>query len=250
MDNNVKEITDNIVIVNLSLYLKDSESLIISDVHIGLEEAMNKQGILVPRFQFKDLIKSIDYIFSLLEKNKWAVKQIITNGDLKHEFGTISKQEWKDTFKFLNYLNKKCSNIVLIKGNHDTILEPIATKKDLTIKDYLRLKDILITHGHKIPKIASNKSIKTIIIGHEHPAVSITSGLRTETFKAFLVGNWQRKKLIVMPSFCLVTEGTDIMRERLLSPFLSRINLSNMKAFVVGDKIYDFGKISNNLRTK
>ena len=38
---------------DLSLVYKDH--LIISDLHIGFEEAMNKQGILIPRFQFEEI---------------------------------------------------------------------------------------------------------------------------------------------------------------------------------------------------
>jgi len=47
-----------------------------------------------------------------------------------------------------------------------------------------------------------------------------------------------------MPSFCLVTEGTDILKEKLLSPFLDQ-DLKNFDVFVVADKVYDFGKLKN-----
>ncbi len=45
-----------------------------------------------------------------------------------------------------------------------------------------------------------------------------------------------------MPSFNPLWEGTDIIREQLLSPFLE--NISNFEVFVVGkEAVFDFGKV-------
>jgi len=45
-----------------------------------------------------------------------------------------------------------------------------------------------------------------------------------------------------MPSFNLVSEGTDILKEKLLSPFLHQ-NINNFDVYVVEDKVYNFGKV-------
>ena len=97
-------------------------------------------------------------------------------------------------------------------------------------------------HGDKIPNKEILKDVSTIIIGHEHSAVSIKDGPRTELFKAFLVGKWKKYNLIAQPSFNLVTEGTDVLKEQILSPLLKG-NLKNFNAVVVSDKLYGFGKI-------
>ena len=47
-----------------------------------------------------------------------------------------------------------------------------------------------------------------------------------------------------MPSFNLVIEGTNILKEKLLSPFLKQ-DLKNFHVFIVEDKIYDFGKLKD-----
>ncbi len=106
------------------------------------------------------------------------------------------------------------------------------------------INNILITHGDRIPSKNLLKGIKIIVIGHEHPAVSIKEGPRAELFKAYLIGKWKGKNLIVQPSFKLVTEGTDVLKEELLSPFLNQ-NLGNFEVVVVADKLYGFGKIKN-----
>ncbi|MBR9700084.1 metallophosphoesterase [Candidatus Woesearchaeota archaeon] len=233
------EIQKGIEIFGLGLLTQDS--LIISDIHVGYEEALNKKGVLVPRFQFKDLTKTLEGMFTSLPK----LKRIIINGDLKHEFGTISETEWRHTLRLIDFLAKRCEKLILIRGNHDTILGPIAKKRNIIVKDHEILKDILIVHGHNLveERFLKQKKIKTIIIGHEHPAIRLEDGPRTEKFKCFLKGKWKRYNLIVLPAFTPVQEGSDVLQENHLSPFVEDID--QFKAFIVGDKVYDFGKIKN-----
>jgi putative SbcD/Mre11-related phosphoesterase len=225
----------NIKIVDLGIYLEKQELLAVSDIHLGYEEALTKQGILIPKFHFKDLIIRLENMI-----NETKPKMILINGDLKHEFGTISDEEWRNTIKLIGFLNKNCDELVILKGNHDKVIDPIAQKCNITpLKKYI-IDDILFCHGDFIPTIPAQ--MKTIIIGHEHPAVSVTEGVRSETFKCFLKGKWNNRTLIVLPSMNLVTEGTDVLQENMLSPFLQQ-DLSNFNVFVVGDKVYEFGKL-------
>ncbi len=232
------EILPSMGMVDTALYF--SSTLIIADVHIGYEEALNKQGILVPRVQFGDMVKRMEAIFAVLKGKK--IKSIIVNGDLKHEFGTISEQEWRNTLKFLDLLAKHCNDIILIKGNHDTILGPIAKKRNVKVVDCHIVDAVLIAHGDKTPSKDTLKGIKTIVIGHEHPAVSLKEGARIEKVKCFLKGRYKGRSLIVQPSFNTLVPGTDILRDEILSPYL-RQNLDNFEVYVVEDKIYEFGKV-------
>lgn len=238
-------IVRNLNITDLALYHKKSKTLIIADIHMGYEESLNKQGILIPRHQHISTLKHLEKILNTItQKSNQTIETIIINGDLKHEFGTISETEWRHTLRTLDLLSKYCKKIILIKGNHDTILGPIADKRNLEVKDYHTIDEgkFYICHGHIMPKNEHFKAAKTIIIGHEHPAISLKHGARVETYKCFLVGKYKKQTLIVMPSFNLVTEGTNIINEQLLSPFLKQ-NLNNFDVYIVQDKVYDFGKI-------
>ena len=248
------EILPSIEIVDLGLYFKKQDLLAFGDVHIGYEEALNRQGILVPRFAFKEMMEKLEHmIFQCLAlSGKQRISTILVNGDLKHEFGRISETEWRHTVLFLKLLQQYTNYIVLVKGNHDKILEPIAQTKGLAVVSFYQIDDILFLHGDVVLDLASQSFVKTIIIGHEHPAVSVTQWPRTEKYKAFLVGNWKQKKLtlrskkiIVMPSFSLVTQGTDVLQESLLSPFLRGQNLSSFACYIVADKPYHFGVLGN-----
>ena len=223
-------IHDNIKIIDLALLIKDT--LVITDTQIGYEESLNKQGVLIPRFQYKDLHDRLKKILDITKP-----KKIIINGDIKHEFGTISETEWRHTLKLIDFL-AEFGEAILVKGNHDTILGPIAKKRNIKIVDHYVIDDIYLCHGHKIPKDFGN--CKTIIIGHEHPAVALKDNGRSEKYKCYLKGKYEDKTLIVQPSFNLVTEGSDVLSEKLLSPFLSDIR--NFEVYVVSDKILFFGK--------
>ncbi|MBS1266870.1 MAG: hypothetical protein MAG795_00839 [Candidatus Woesearchaeota archaeon] len=229
-------VKNNFKLVDTAVYLIRQKTLVLADIHIGYEEALNQQGILMPRFQLKDLIKHLKKILK-----KTNPKKIIINGDLKHEFGKISKQEWNDALLVIDLLKKCTQDVILIKGNHDTILGPIADKKNIKIVDKIILDNILITHGDKIFQKHISK-IKTIIIAHQHPAIKLNAQTRSELYKCFLVGKYKNKNLIVLPSTNLLSTGTDVIKSKSISPYI--YNIEKFKAYVVGDKIYDFGKIS------
>ncbi|RMF55613.1 metallophosphoesterase [Candidatus Woesearchaeota archaeon] len=231
------EIISGVEIKDLALYIKADKTLIIGDLQLGYEESLHKKGVLVPKFQFKDTISRLQKI---IKENK--PDKIIINGDVKHEFGTISEQEWREILHLIDFLREKSLEIVFVKGNHDKILEPIVKKRNVKITPFARIRDILIIHGHEIPE--STRGVKTIIIGHEHPAISLRDGSRVETFKCFLKGEWKRKNLIVQPSFNPLAEGSDVLSEKLLSPLLADSNIDNFEVFVVADKTRYFGTVA------
>jgi len=231
------EILKGIKVIDLGIYLVKCKTLVLADFHMGYEESLNKEGYLVPRFHLKDVLLRLGNIFANLKD----VDTIVINGDVKHEFGKISDQEWNNTLKLIDYLSEHCEKLILIKGNHDTVLGPIADKRNIEIKDKLVVGDVLILHGDEIVE----ENVKTIIIGHEHPAVCIKEGSRKETYKCYLVGRFNGKNLICQPSFNLVTEGSNVLKEEILSPYLEQ-GIADFRVFVVGDKeILEFGTVES-----
>lgn len=234
------EIIQGVDTLNLCVYIKKYKVLVLGDVHIGIEEALNKQGLLVPRYQLNDIMKELE---SAIKRTN--PEYIVINGDLKHEFGIISKSEWRHTLKAIDFL-RKFGKIVLLRGNHDKILGPIAGKRDIEVKDYFFINNIYICHGHIIPKNRDFIRAETVIIGHEHPAVSLRDMNRVEKYKCFLKGNYENKTLIVMPSFDQTNIGTDILSERLISPFLKK-DIGEFEVYVIDREEYYFGRVKNLL---
>ena len=277
------KIIDGVEAIETALWFPVQKVLVIGDVHMGYEESLSKRGFLIPRTQFKESVKSIKKILSVVKP-----KLVIINGDLKHEFGEISSQEWIDISRFLDIFSGVGAEIILVKGNHDTILKPIADKKKIKLVDYYcfelfknpgklsflspemqsiskefsskpskiskmkkslldiikkkKVNSVCIMHGHK--EFDAGKKADLVVIGNDHPAVFLEEGVKKEKYKCFLLGKWKKQRLISMPSFFPMIEGTDVKREFLLSPFLQQ-NLDNFEVFIVGDKVYKFGKLKN-----
>ena len=268
----------------LNQALLHDNMLIMSDIHIGYEEMLNRKGFLIPRLQFDDMLRRLEAIFDSIGSKK--IEKVIINGDLKHEFNSISEQEWRNTLKFIDFLSKYCNEIIIVKGNHDISLGPIARKRNVKIVDYYVIGDnadesnneryndekqqhekrtiteyslrliksnsrrkaaknkTLVIHGDKVPEKKVLEGVGNIIIGHEHPAIPLREGVRVEHFKCFLKGKFKGRNLIVLPSFNTIVEGTNLLRDEILSPFLKQ-KLDDFGVYIFEDKAYNFGKLKN-----
>lgn len=236
---------DKFRFIGKSLYFPERKMLVLADLHIGYEEYLNEQGVFLPRMQFKEMIKELEEILNEVGKinKEKKIDEIVVVGDLKHEFGQISSQEWRETKEVLELFKKKAKKVVLVKGNHDNILEPIAKRKELKIKDYYIKDEICFLHGNKMFNECLGKKIKMLVIGHRHPAVMLADKYKREKYKCFLVGKWKNKEVIILPSFFPFTEGSDIVEEGWNKLFVDEKSLRGFDVFVVGDKVYRFGKL-------
>jgi hypothetical protein len=231
------EISPGIEIIDLALWFPKQKVLAVSDFHIGYEEYLNMRGILLPRHQFKDTKERLHKIFSVL---KTKPKKIIITGDLKYEFGTVNREERFGLTDLLRFLVKNCDKLIVLRGNHDKILGFLQNEK-LKIMSELTLGNIFFAHGDSLIETKA----KIIVVGHAHPAIKLSDGLVAEKVKCFVRGKWKGKTLIVLPSFNLVTEGTDVLSERVLSPYIN--SAKNLEAWAVpefGEVLY-FGKLKD-----
>ena len=234
------EIIDGIEIHYLSLYIKKHKVLVIADIHLGYEESLNIRGVLIPRMQFKEVYENLNNLLNNLDVNT-----VVITGDFKHEFGVISETEWRNTLQIIDLILKHTKRLILIKGNHDVNLGPIARKRNVEIIEYAKFENILICHGDEILDNNYFEKSEIILIGHEHPAIGIKEGRKYENYKCFLKGKWKDKTLIVLPSFNPLTIGTDVLRSKLLSPFLQH-NITSFHAYIYENgKVYNFGKLKS-----
>ncbi len=155
------KIHDKIYAIETALYLEEHKTLIVSDLHFGFEENLHRQGVLVPKRQYEQMMEQLKRIISKAE-----VEKIILNGDVKHEFGTITRQEWKDVNNFLDFCAENFKEILIIKGNHDPILKFLIRQKYLSSieerseTDYL-IKGRGISDRAQEPPVPFHNSIAT-----------------------------------------------------------------------------------------
>ncbi len=224
---------------------KNKKILVIGDLHLGYEEVLNRSGVFVSRQMFDEMIFYLDKIFSKIGK----VDSVILLGDVKHDFGSIVKQEWNDVLGLFDYLENKLKaegKIIITRGNHDKIIEPIARKREnVKLLDYYILNEFCFLHGDKsFDKIYGGK-IKYWIMGHGHPAVKISDGVKVEKYKCFLEGKYKNKEVIVVPSFFTYSEGSDPRENELGLAWKFNFNKFDVKIVGLGEnlEVLDFGKL-------
>lgn len=239
----VVEIFPGVKVIGLTLYFESSDALVFGDLHLGFEEELKSMGFPVPCFQFKAAVDHLDRVFSGLGVDR--VKSVVVDGDLKHEFSRISHQEWREVLSFIDYISDRCCDLVLVKGNHDTVVGPIASRKKIKLVDFLVLggEGVYITHGHVVHESRELDDAGLVVVAHDHPAVCLRDGVRSEKVKCFLVGRWRGKRLIQIPSMFFGSEGCDVTVEGTLSPFIAEAS-DVLEAYCVEDfKVFYFGKL-------
>lgn len=230
-------LTPDIFALDLFTYLPKHKTLILADLHLGFEEQLAREGVFVPRIHFEGILARLKWAFKQVE-----VKKLILNGDIKHEFGRISRQEWNEIAKLVKFVRGEGIEVIAVRGNHDTVFGPVAKELKIEEVDEVRIDDILIIHGDYMP----GKLAPIIIIGHEHPAIVLRDKAKQEKFKCFVKAHLKKCVLIVQPSCNPFTQGTDIRGERILSPLLAKS--THREVFIVDEKtreVLPFGNINN-----
>ncbi len=235
------------IFLSKTIFFPEKGILAVGDLHLGFEYKMQQSGVLIPEMQVEEIKKELKEIFNEIKEKNFKLKKIVFMGDIKHSFS----YEWKEKNYFkeiLNFLREYVDdkNIILIKGNHDTIDYSFSDR----LKDYFIDGEIAFSHGHEAFPEIFDKKIKTIVIGHLHPSIILSDeqNIKREKYKCFLVGKFKKKEIIILPSFLATIEGTTIngIKDEYEDYFsiIPKKNLVNFETFVVGEKeVYDFGKI-------
>lgn len=163
-----------------ALFIKESSSLILSDLHLGKGTQLQDNG--VPLIDQIDQ-STIDKL--LLDLNTLKPKQCIICGDLIHV-------KTKNLAQQLNWFEKKIQTIkttfILTTGNHD--------HED----SYKHLPSFKIVENYKINNMYCSHfklDQKVSISGHVHPGIKIRKGRITKYFKAFAIS----ENNITLPSY-------------------------------------------------
>ncbi len=229
-----------------------SNTILVSDLHLGLEKEMAKKGFSVPSYSMKMLerIKGIG--------EKFSAQKAVILGDVKHSVGKVEDIDWSILPWFFGTLLDLFGSIDVVPGNHDagirSLIPPRVTLHQSDGAVIGEGKDrIGVSHGHAWP---AEEVISTgnMVIGHSHftyemrdkfggrsrEAVWLSGTYRIEDLLK-KAGFRSRKKgegkLIVMPPFNRMVGGQPINRGKSLEfgPVLSSgsIDLSSADMFLL-----------------
>jgi len=230
-----------------ALLIDKQKTLVISELHIGVEYDLWKSGIKIPK-QIEKFEEIIDYLLKLTKAST-----VVILGDIKHKVPGISIQELKDIPIFLEDLQSKIKKIVLVRGNHDTDLEGLVPQGVKTYSSRgCKVGRYGFFHGHAWP---SEKLMECdyLFMGHVHPSIEFRDsfGFRS-VLSVWLKGKLNqelvRKKykikkigklnVIVLPTFNSILGGAALNRiekERHTGPlFVNKIfDLDNSKIYLL-----------------
>ncbi len=162
-----------------AVWLRRASTVVIADLHLGYEESMARQGVFLPRLQGSRAVRTIRQVRELT-----GAKRLVINGDVKHEFGRLLRSEKLEVARLIKAaFDAGYEDVVLVRGNHDNYVKPVIEALGGSVVEELREHGALITHGHK--RVGEHPGL--VIIGHEHPSMSVNiSGVRAR-FPVFLL---------------------------------------------------------------
>lgn len=196
------------------------KTLVIADLHTGIEFEYYKSGIRIPsntEQMKRDLEKLI---------KQTRAKRLIILGDVKHKVPGVSRQELREIPEFLEYFGNK-TRVDIIPGNHDSGLKEFVPKNvSLHSNRGFIAKGFYFFHGHTWP---SNEFLKAdyVLVGHEHPQIEFIDKLGYRFFESVWIrtkldrGRLERKykkiprklpELIVLPRFNRLSGGISMNR--------------------------------------
>ena len=222
-----------------AIYHPELNLVAVSDLHLGLEKSMTSKGSYVPQFQLEEVIDELRDI----QEETYAEK-ILLNGDLKNEFNRSSYSEKQEVRDLLEALQDTYNDVIVVQGNHDNFIEETVEKQGLRLMERFETEEVLFTHGHR--EIEDIGEFETVVIGHEHPSLSLEDEIGVvERVDCLLYGEADNGTgVIVLPAFSKISNGTRVNetpKSELLSPVLrNSISFRSMKAVAISREAGNF----------
>jgi putative SbcD/Mre11-related phosphoesterase len=187
------------------------DSLIIADLHIGMEQELFRRGIRIGGFT--DYL--IDKTILLLRETK--CKKLVILGDIKENVVSLEGEVRRYFDSVLPH-----ASVTVCKGNHDGNIERISGIKIAGPEGFV-LHGVGMLHGHAWPA-PELMECKTILMGHNHPQLTFFDGGKKEPHPVWVFCALEKSairkkytssskdlKLVLMPSFNPLL-GNDIER--------------------------------------
>lgn len=241
----VFEVERGVSLVGLGLYVGELDVLAVADLHIGYEEALAEQGVYLPPLQVGEIKRVLREMVDAC-----GAGRLVIVGDVKHEFGDISRQEWRETLDVLRFLLEDVGvRVEVVRGNHDNYLVGVLRRLGVPFHDpYLREGRWLFFHGHRpLPVEGFSGGVERVVMGHEHPAIVLRDELGARLkLKAFLVGEYMGRRVYVLPAVSPLMPGSEVnVGRELMSPLLREAGVEGFRVYAVDLEagIFDFGSV-------
>jgi putative SbcD/Mre11-related phosphoesterase len=214
-----------------ALWLAESRTLAIADLHLGYAWAHRHTGQLMPITVPADTRERL-----LALQDTYKPAHVVLLGDIVHRAVPIAPV--RDELQGLLTCLPAAAKLTLVAGNHDRHLDRLLDGQPVHLSGHASVGDCVFLHGDADSTAATEKIVETaraagqwIIIGHEHPALTLGDGVATwEKCPCFLICDG----LIVLPAFSRWAAGNS--REEYMSPLLACTE-PKLKVAILGDRL-------------
>jgi putative SbcD/Mre11-related phosphoesterase len=190
-----------------AVFLENEGVLAIADLHLGYAWAHRFNGQMLPLHNADFLIGRVSDLIQT-----YIPKRVVLLGDILHQAVPITAVE-KDFSELVQLINASAL-LTLVRGNHDKKLATFIKKCQLPVQLEAQAEsgDSLFIHGDIAP--TNIEDFKLVLMGHEHPAISLGDGVSTSArFPCFLLS----ERVLVLPAFSLYAAGTSFRSHRFMS---------------------------------
>jgi len=184
-----------------AVLLRESNTMVVADLHLGCEAALEHEGLSIPRLQTRVIEQYLVETVASVRPDR-----LVVAGDLKHNFSRNLVQEWQDVSRFVRSLSG-LAPLVVVKGNHDNFLGSILRELGTPLVMETESGGIRIAHGHTgVP------SAVPTVMGHLHPSIGLRDGVGASVKdRCFLYS--ERDRMLILPALSLVASGLEVVEQ-------------------------------------
>ena len=205
--------------------LLDHNTLVVADLHLGCEAALEYEGLSLPRMQTHRLRQLLTDMVRQLRP-----EALVVAGDLKHNFSRNLVQEWNDVVDFMRSISA-LTEVSVVRGNHDNYLNAILSELQIPLRKEIRIGRHRIMHGH------SGMAQGPTVMGHLHPCMALSDDVGGRIKQPCFLHD-RRSSTLVLPAMSIVSPGVDVARRSVLdtfSPVLGHLELGSFSPIIFVD---------------
>lgn len=214
-----------------ALWLAESRTLAVADLHLGYAWAHRHSGQLMPISVPDDTGERLVAL-----QQAYEPAQVVLLGDIVHRAVPIAPI--KDELTAVIESFPTATKVRLIAGNHDRHLERLLARHSTELSNHVEAGGCVLLHGDADSAAVTEQIVedarkqgKWIIIGHEHPSATLGDGVATwEKYPCFVICH----RLIVLPAFSRWAAGNS--RKDYMSPLLACVPVK-LKVAILGDRL-------------
>ncbi|WP_137283444.1 metallophosphoesterase [Halorussus salinisoli] len=179
-----------------AVYLPDEDVLVVADLHVGRDAA---SAVELPLGEREDLTERLADLLAA-----FSPAEVVVAGDLLHAFDRVPEGTAETVAALRETVEAAGATFVVVRGNHDSMLESVLDARRFDSRDEYRVGDTLVHHGHAEPEGEAAR----YVVGHDHPTIEI-EGTRHPCL-LFGPETFRGADVLVLPAFNRLAPGTTV----------------------------------------